>query len=155
MLNLLPRAQIVEHVVDKFQKLSHQIPRWYFLLLAKINHHAVEAPTHGAPLVFLNQHAPVQTKAEVLFNQFRQLGDNRLKQGGDRDGVINARGNIADSKLQWWGERMRPAVPPDLLPVVNATCLDQQLDVTLKARIRVEMVGDVSARKLLKDFGTV
>src|SRR5712664_2597347 len=116
VLDLFPRAEIVEHVVDKLQQLANQIFGGNFLLFAKIDHHAVQTVTHGAPLVLLNQHAPVETKAKVLLDQAGEFGDDGLEQSGDGDSVVDARGNVADAKLQRREKRMRPAIPPDLLP---------------------------------------
>ena len=66
MLDLLARPEFVHHVVNKVQQLENQIARRHFFLLAKVDHLAVDSPTHGAPFVFLNQHAPVKAKAKIL-----------------------------------------------------------------------------------------
>ena len=50
---------------------------------------------------------------------------------------------------------MRPNIPPNLLPVVDAPCLNQQIDIAHKTGVGVEMVGDVSAGKLFEDFAPV
>ena len=52
--------------------------------------------------------------------------------------------------------RMRADVPPDLLGVVDAVGLDQQVDEVLElAPTGVERVGDVGARELVEDLAAV
>src|SRR5215213_1112104 len=50
---------------------------------------------------------------------------------------------------------MRPDVPPDFLPVVDAACSDQQIDVTLEIAVRVEVIRNVSTRELFEDLGAI
>src|SRR5437899_6586515 len=118
MLNLFSRAEIVKHILNKLKQFANQITYWNFLLLAKIDHLAVQAVTHRAPLVLLNQHAPVQSEAEVLFNQLIELGNDCLKQGSDGHGVIDARRDVANAEFQRGKIRMRPAIPPNFLAVI-------------------------------------
>src|SRR6266404_9050390 len=134
VLDLFARAQIVQYVVNEVQQFEHEISCRHFFLFTEINHLTFQSPAHSAPLVFLNEHAPVETEAEILFHQLRQLGNNGLEQRGDSDRVIDARGDVADAKLQGRKNRMRPAVPPDLFAVVDAASLYQQLDITLEPR---------------------
>src|SRR2546425_4245256 len=151
MLDLFARAEIVEYVVDEVQQLANQIFYRNFLLLAEINHLPVEPPTHGAPFVFLDQHAAIEAETEILIDQFVELGDDGLEERGDSDCVVNARGNIADAKLQCGKEWMRPVIPPNFLAVVDAAGPNQQVDVALKPWIGIEVIGDVRARKLFED----
>src|SRR5207244_8888962 len=152
VFDFFARAEIVHHVVDEIQQLANQILRRNFLLLAEINHLPVEAPAHGAPLVFLNQHAAIEPEAEILIDQFVEFGDDGLEERSDSDCVVNARGNVADAKLERGKERMRPGITPNLFAVVDAAGLDQQIDVSLKPGIGIEVIGNVSALKLIKDI---
>src|SRR5207248_10324772 len=101
--------------------------------------------THGAPLVFLNQHPAIEAEAEILIDQFVEFGDDGLEKRGDGDGVVDARGNVADAKLECRKEWMRPGIPPNLFAVVDAAVLDQQVDVPLKTGIR--KIGRASCRE--------
>src|SRR6267143_666176 len=66
VLHFFARPEVVQYVVDKVQQLENQIARWHFFLLAKVDHLAVEPPTHRTPFILLNQHAPIEAKAQVL-----------------------------------------------------------------------------------------
>jgi hypothetical protein len=50
---------------------------------------------------------------------------------------------------------MRANIPPDLLAVVDAIGLDQQVDKRLVLRPVGIDVRDVGAREALKDFGSI
>src|SRR6185503_13884791 len=116
--------QRIEHVVNNVEQLQNQVAHRHFLLLTEIDHLAVETPTHCAPLVFLNQHAPVKAETEVLFNQHVELRDDRLKQRGDGNRIVNARGDVADSKFKGGEKWMRANIPPNLFAVIDTLRLD-------------------------------
>src|SRR6266446_7532796 len=141
VFHFLTRPQRIENVVNKVEQLKNQISHRHFLLLAKIDHLTVESPTHRAPLVFLNQHAPVKPKAEILLNQHVEFCDNRLKQSSDGNRVVDPRGNVANAKLKRGEKRMRANVTPDFLDDVDAFCFDQPFDITLKTAVRIELIG--------------
>src|SRR5437764_6513641 len=124
MLDLLTRAEFIDDIINEIQQLANQIDHGHFFVLAKVDHLALQSITHGAPLVFLNQHPAIQTKAKVSIHELVEFGDNSLKQRGNRDGVVNTRRNVADAKFQGWEERMGTAVPPNLFAVVDAARLD-------------------------------
>jgi hypothetical protein len=50
---------------------------------------------------------------------------------------------------------MRADVPPDLLGVVDAVGLDEQVDVVLELGVAGEGVGDVGAGEVFEDLGAV
>src|SRR6185295_17829910 len=124
----------------------------YFRLFTEVNQLPFESPAHRAPLVLLNQHAPVQTETKILIDQLIQLRDNRLKQRRNRKRVVDARGNITNTKFERREVWMRSNVPPDLFAVVDTAGLNQQIDVALERTVRIEVIGNVGARKLFEDF---
>src|SRR5205814_9570920 len=124
MLDLFPRAEFIDDIINEIQQLANQIDHGHFFVLAKVDHLALQPITHGAPFDFLNQHPAIQTKAKISIHEQVECGDNSLKQRGNGDGIVNARRNVADAKLQSWEERMRATVPPDLFAVVDAARLD-------------------------------
>src|SRR6185369_16605780 len=58
-------------------------------------------------------------------------------------------------KFQGGEVRVGADVPPDLLGVVDAIRLDQQVDVILEFRPALINVGDVGARKLIEHLAAV
>ena len=87
--------------------------------------------------------------------QLVKLRHGRLDQRGDRDGLVRAHRNIADAELDGVEEWMRPDVPPDLLRVIDAVGLDQQLDEVLVLAPARKIVGDVGARELVEHLAAI
>src|SRR6185369_9097614 len=81
--------------------------------------------------------------------------DDCLKQRRDRECVVDARRNITNTKLERREVWIQANVPPDFLTVVDTAGFDQQVDVTLKVEVRIEVIGNVGARKLLEYFGAI
>src|SRR6185503_12368835 len=133
----------------------NQIAGWHFLLFAEVDHLAIKSITNRTPLVFLNQQAPVEPKSEVPLHEQVELSHNSLKQRGNRNCIVHSSGDVADAKLKSREERMRPHVPPNLLAVVDTTGLNKQVDIPLETSVRIEVIRNVSARKLFEDFAAI
>ncbi len=84
-----------------------------------------------------------------------ELRDNRLEEGGDRHHLFDFRWQVANAELERRKKRMRPHVPPDLLRVVDAARLDEQVDVRVELTDRTEVVRNISPRKLLEDLAAI
>ena len=147
MVHVLAAAQLVDHVVHELDQLEGQIAHRHLGFLAEVDQIAVEAPARGAPLVLFDQRAAIQAEAHVLRVELVQLHDDGLRHGGDRNGVLDPRRHVADAELQRAERRMRPDVPPDLLAVVDAVQVDQQVDVAFVLAPRAEVIGHAGARE--------
>src|SRR5207302_10374367 len=135
-LDFFARVELVNDVVNKIQQLANQIDHRHFLILAKVDHLALQTITHGSPFVFLNQHPAIQPEAEIPVHQLIELGDDCLEQRRNGDRVVDASRNVTDAKLEGWKERMRAAVPPNLFAVIDTAGLYQQINIAFKCWIR-------------------
>ena len=68
-------------------------------LLAEVDHFAVEAVADGAELVFHQERARVGAVVDVAGVEVPELAGGSLDQGGDRDGLVRAHGDVADAHL--------------------------------------------------------
>jgi hypothetical protein len=84
-------------------------------------------PALGEPVVLLDQSAPIAAPGLVAGAQAIEGGEDRLPQSCDRDGVIEARADIADAQLEGRVAGARPDVPPDLGRVVAQAGLREQM----------------------------
>ena len=87
--------------------------------------------------------------------QLVQLRHGGLDQSGQRNGLVGPHGNIADPELDRIKERMRPDIPPDLLRVIDAVGLDQQLDEIFVFSPAGEVIRNIGARKFVEHLAAV
>ena len=66
---------------------------------------------------------------------------------GQRDTLIHAGGDIANAEFERAKLRVRTHIPPDLLAIVDAAGLHQQVDVLVEFAGRIVMVRDTGARE--------
>src|SRR5215203_5593378 len=52
--------QLVDDVVHELQQLQRERPHGHFHLLAEVDQHPVDPPPRGAPLVLVDERAPIQ-----------------------------------------------------------------------------------------------
>ncbi len=78
-----------------------------------------------------------------------------LDERGDGDGLLGAKGDVADADLDRVEERVGADVPPDFFCVVDGVGLDEQVDVAFELGVAGEAVGEVGARKVFEDLGAV
>src|ERR1041385_4999758 len=152
MFDLFPRAEFIHNLIDESQKFTNEIANRHFLAFAEIDHLSVESVTHGAPFVLFDQHLVMEPESQIVIEQSVELSDQCLKQSSNGDGVINARRNITDAKLQCGKEGMRPHVPIDLLAIVDASGLDQEFHITLKGAVGLKVIRDSRSRHPGEDF---
>ena len=84
-----------------------------------------------------------------------QLGDRGLDERGQRNGFIHPHRNIANPEFQGAEEWVRPDIPPDFLRIIDAVGLDQQLDEVVVLAPTGKVIGNIRARKLVKNFATI
>src|SRR6185295_8781942 len=53
VLDLFPRAQVIQNVINKHKQFANEITDWNFSPLAKVDHFPIESVAHCSPLVFL------------------------------------------------------------------------------------------------------
>src|SRR5260370_32205038 len=87
--------------------------------------------------------------------QLIKLRYRGLNEGPQRDGLIGAHRNVAHPEFDRVKERMRPNVPPDLLRVIDAVGLNQELDEVLVLAPTGKIIRNVGSRKLVKHLATV
>src|SRR5262245_28661231 len=151
-LDFLARAQLVHDVVHELEHLLRQFAEGDFNFLAKIDELPVDPVAAGPPLVLQDQRAAVPPPAQVLGAQLVELDADRLDERRDRDRLVGAHRDVADAELDRLEEGVRPHVPPDLLAVVDAFCLDQEVHERVELLRRLEGLGDGRARKAVEHF---
>ena len=149
VLDLFARPERVEHVVDEREQLFGEVAHRYFRLLAEVDELRVHPAPHRAPLVLLDEAGHVPAEAEVPPPEHDQLRADGLDQARDAEGLVDLRRRVAHAELDGRIEGMRPQIPPDLLPVVDALCAHEQLDVVLVLVPGRELRRDASAREAL------
>src|ERR1700753_1655050 len=87
--------------------------------------------------------------------QLPELEGRRLNQSGNGDCFLRTHRNITDTHLDGVEEWVWADVPPDLLRVVHAVCLDEQAAELFVLAPAAEAVRNVGARKLVEDFGAI
>ena len=128
----------------------------HFGLLAEVDQLAVEAVARGAPLVLHDQRAAVDAGSSGCARAACRA--SRWWPGtAPRSRCVSssAHRDVADAELERREERMRADVPPDLLGVVDAVGLDQQVDEVFVLGPAGESVGDVGARELVEDLAAI
>src|SRR5207245_4556329 len=93
-------SEIVDHVIHEFEEFGGQLAHRHFGFLAEIDQLAFDAITRGAPLIFLDERAAIQTETHVAGVQAMQLNDDRLSERGDGYRFLDLGGDIAYTKLQ-------------------------------------------------------
>src|SRR3984893_16924597 len=140
VLDLPPAVELVNHIVDELEQLHGKLAHRYFLALAEVDQLAVEAPAGRAPLVLFDERARIAAEAEIARAQAIELDDDGLRQRGDRNRCARRRRHVAHPEFQRAEGWMRPQVPPDLLRVVDAVELDEEVDVFLVFAPRPELL---------------
>src|SRR6185295_5621148 len=115
ILELLAASEIVNNIINKIEQLQNQIPNRHFGLLSKVYQLAIKPPPNRPPFVFLNQRTSVESETHVHTVELRKFRHDCLDQCRQRYHFIDARWNVANTKLQRRKLRMRSNVPPDLL----------------------------------------
>src|SRR5258707_15656152 len=87
--------------------------------------------------------------------QLIKLRHGSLNQGSQRDGLIRAHRNVAYPELNRIKEWMRPDVPPDLLCIIDAVGLDQQLNEVFVLAPARKIIRNIRPRKLVKNLASV
>ena len=155
MLDLFSRTERIENIIHKIQQLVNEVLYRDLFLLAQIQQLAVQAVADRAPLVLEDQSPMIDAEAEVTVDEKMKFCDECLKECGDRDRIINASWNVANTKFECWELVMRPDIPPDLGAVLNTVHLYKQINIALILCVRFKMIRDLGARELLKDLGTI
>src|SRR5258708_35373294 len=107
------------------------------------------------PFVLNYRGPPVQPESLIRRIQFVEFGHGRLNQSRQRNRLLNSHRHVAYPELEGIEEWMRSNVPPDLLRVINAVRLDQQLDEVLVLAPAREIIGDVRAWEFVEYFAAV
>src|SRR5687767_284610 len=142
IFDLAPAAQLVDDVVHELEQLDGEVAHRHFLPASEVDQLAVESPARGPPLVLFDQPAVIDAESEITAPELVQLHDDRLRKGRDRNRRPRRSRNVADSELQGAERWMRPDVPPDLLGVVEAVQLHEQIDVLVIFAPRLESIRD-------------
>ena len=148
-------AEFIHHVINEFEQLVDEVAGGDLLLFAEIDHLALDAVAGGAPAVLVDQAGAVGAETEVVAVELVELGDDGLHDRGEADGFVHSHRDVAHAELQRVEERVEADVPPDLLRVVDAPGLDEQVDVAVELLDGLEQVGDAGARKTLEDLQAV
>src|SRR6266404_5298811 len=155
VIDCSPAAQVVHHIVDEFEQLDCQLAHWDFFAFAEVDQLAIDAPADGAPFVLFDQRPVIDTETLILSIELVELDDDRLRQRGQTDRILDARGDVADAELESTKIRMRAHIPPDLLGIVHAAQFYEQVDVVLILAPGTISVGDAGAWKAAEDRGAI
>src|SRR5688572_14134888 len=85
VLNRLAATKLVDNIVEKVDKLVHEVGERDLLLFAEVDQAAGDAVAHRSPLVLPHEVPAVDAPHNVLLAQLHQLGDERLEQRGNAD----------------------------------------------------------------------
>src|SRR5256714_5031447 len=140
---------------NKFHQLVEQTAGLDFLFAAKIDELAFDAVTRGAPAILIEQPAAINAEGRILPEQFVELRNYGLDQGGDCEGIVDARLRIADAHFQGVEKRMEPDVPPDFLGVIDATGLDEELAKIFVLGEGLEGIGNSGAWKAFEHLQAI
>ena len=140
-------AEMVHHIVDKIEQLIDQHAGIDFVFFAKIDQTAIDAIAAGPPFVFVDQGAGILDIVHVLRTQLVYFHTDGLEEGGDADGLFHRHGHVADAELDRIEKRVHAEVPPDLLCVVDAIGLYQQLYEIVIGLDAFEIFGDAGTRE--------
>src|SRR5450755_4340132 len=154
-VHFLAAAKLVDDVVNELEELFHQDFERDFAFLAEIDELALDSPPGAAPLVLLDERVAVVAKAEVLRPQLKELGADRLDERGDRDGLVEPHGHVADAEFDGLKERMGPQVPPDLLAVVDRVRRDENSHELVEFRGRRKHGRNPRARESFENLGAI
>src|SRR4029077_7425934 len=102
-----------------------------FRLLAEVDQLAIDPIARRPPLLLHQQRPSSERDPGIRRVQPIQFRRRRLNQRRQRNRLLDAHRNIANSKLERVKEWMRPDVPPDFFRVIDAVSLDQKLDVAV------------------------
>src|SRR5580700_7454186 len=125
--NLVPAFELVDDVVHELQQLLDEVAHRNLSLATEVDQLAVDAVAHCPPLVLGDQVRHVPPEAEVVPPQLQHLRTYRLRQRRQANGFVDTCGRVADPKLQGRVQMVRSQIPPDLLAVVDAVRLHEQL----------------------------
>ena len=78
-----------------------------------------------------------------------------LAEGGDGDGLVDARADVTDTELQGGVDAMGTHVPPDLAGVGDAAGVCESADEPLIGGAVGEDVGNAAAGEVLEDDGAI
>ncbi len=91
----------------------------------------------------------------AMFVHPAQLGDKRLAESRDSDGIFERRWHVADAKLDGIEKRVGSDIPPDTFAVVDASRFDQALYIIVEIAPGREYFRDAAAWEGLPDNGAV
>src|SRR5207237_5521327 len=131
VLRRLAASQLVEHILEEVEQLDREIAHWHLLAAAEINQLTVDPPARRPPLVLLDERAGINPEPQVILAHAIHLHHDGLGERGERDRHARRRRHVADAEFERAERRVRPQVPPQLLPVVDATQIDEQLQIFL------------------------
>src|SRR5688572_28392236 len=155
VVDRLAAAELVDDVVEELAQLDRELPHRHFGAFAEVDQLAVDPPPRRPPLVLLDERPAVQPESLVPGVELVQLDHDGLAQGGDHHRRFRLGGDVADPEFERAERRMRADVPPDLLGVVDASEVDEQLHVLFVLAPGFEVIGHAGARKAPEYGGAV
>ena len=93
--DLLLAAKLGDLLAYKLEQLAHEVAGGQLGLLAKVDQLAVEPVAGRAPLVLVDQLFGIDAEGYVALAQLPVPEDERLAEGGDGDGLVYARADVA------------------------------------------------------------
>src|SRR5437667_513282 len=151
VLDLLPRAECVDHIVDELEELNGKVPHRHLGLLAEVDELGIHPAAHRPPLVLLDEARKVASEALILVAEHQELCADRLDERGKTERLLDTRRGIADAELDRGKERVRPQIRPDLPAVVDGSGLDEELDEILVLVIAREVRRSAGAGETTPD----
>jgi hypothetical protein len=147
-------SEIVDDIIDKIEKFECEIAHGNFGFFAEVDELALDAVASGAPFVFFNQGAAVESVALVAFVKTMEFHDDGLGKSGNRDGFFDFGGDIEHTEFESAEHGVRTDVPPDFFAVVDAVQFDEEIDEILVGAPGLELLGNTGARETSEDGGT-
>ena len=146
-------AEIVDNIIDEIEKLESEFAHRDFDFFAEVDQLAFDTVAGGAPLVFFDQRAAIETVALIALIEAMELHDDGLRKSGDRDRFLDFGGDIEHAEFESAEHGMGPDVPPDFFPVVDAIQFDQKIDEIFVGAPGLELFGNAGAGEAAEDRG--
>src|ERR1700684_2419367 len=121
-------AEIVHDVIHEFEQLEGELAHGDFGLFAEIDELAFDTVARGAPFVFFDQGAAVESVTLIAFVEAMEFYDDSLRERGDGYGFFDFGGHIEHAEFESAKHGVRANVPPDFFSIVDAVEFYQKID---------------------------
>src|SRR5437867_12168747 len=129
-------AQVINYIINKAQGLGERVTHTQAATFRKIDHFGIQAVAHGTPFVLLKVVACKNWNVYIVFMAPCQFRNQGLREGDEGKSILNGGRHIADTELQRIKKWVWADIPPDFLPVIDTSRLNQVLHILVELIVR-------------------